>query len=93
MQEALGKPSYEQSFPLWRAAAERIVQDQPYTWLYYYDAISAVRNRLRGVHVDTYGAYQNAWEWWIPRSQQGGTPAAAGAAAPAGSNDTAKGKR
>jgi peptide/nickel transport system substrate-binding protein len=91
MQEALAKPTYEQSYPLWRAAAERIVQDQPYTWLYYYDAISAVRNRLRGVRINTYGAYQNVWEWWIPRSLQGAAP---GGAAPAGAgNDTAKGKR
>jgi peptide/nickel transport system substrate-binding protein len=90
MQQALAKPSYEQAYPLWRAAAERIVQDQPYTWLYFYDNITAVRNRLRGVRIDTYGAYQNVWEWWIPRSMQGG---AAGAAPAAGGNDTAKGKR
>lgn len=91
MQQALAKPTYEQSYPLWRAAAERIVQDQPYTWLYYYDNLTAVRDRLRGVHIDTYGAYQNVWEWWIPRSLQGGP--AAGAAPAAGSTDTAKGKR
>jgi len=91
MQQALQQPTYEKANPLWRAAAERIVQDQPYTWLYYYDNLTAVKNRLRGVRIDTYGAYQNAWEWWIPRGLQG---AARGGAAPAGGgNDTAKGKR
>ena len=44
---------------------------QPYTWLYYYDPVTGVSDRLRGVRVDTYGAYQNAWEWWIPRARQG----------------------
>jgi hypothetical protein len=86
MDQALAQPTAERADPLWRAAAERIVQDQPYTWLYFYDQLTAVSDRLRGVRVDTYGAYQNLWEWWIPRAQQGG---AAGAAA----GDTGKEKR
>jgi peptide/nickel transport system substrate-binding protein len=85
MDQALAQPTPETANPLWRAAAERIVQDQPYTWLYFYDQLTAVSDRLRGVRVDTYGAYQNLWEWWIPRAAQGG---AAGAAA-----DTGKEKR
>ncbi|HEX8905361.1 MAG TPA: ABC transporter substrate-binding protein [Longimicrobiaceae bacterium] len=90
MDQALAQPTAPRADQLWRGVAERIVQDQPYTWLYYYDQLTAVTDRLRGVRIDTYGAYQNAWEWWIPRSMQ--TGAAAGAAARAGT-DTAKGKR
>lgn len=86
MDRALAQPTPETANPLWRAAAERIVQDQPYTWLYFYDQLTAVSDRLRGVRVDSYGAYQNLWEWWIPRAEQGG---AAGAAA----RDTGKEKR
>lgn len=86
MEQALAQPTAERADPLWRAAAERIVQDQPYTWLYFYDPLTAVSGRLRGVRVDSYGAYQNLWEWWIPRGEQGGGAAAAGA-------DTGKGKR
>jgi len=86
MDRALAQPTAEKANPLWRAAAERIVQDQPYTWLYFYDPLTAVSGRLRGVRVDSYGAYQNLWEWWIPRGQQG----AAARTAPA---DTEKGKR
>jgi len=96
MQQALAQPTAEKANPLWRAAAERIVQDQPYTWLYYYDQVTVVRDRLRGVRVDSYGAYQNLWEWWIPRALQGGTGSAGGAtpAAPAaGARDTSDGKR
>lgn len=98
MQQALAQPTAARADPLWRAAAERIVQDQPYTWLYYYDQVTLVRDRLRGVRVDSYGAYQNLWEWWIPRALQGGTGSAGGAslgapAAGAGARDTSTGKR
>jgi hypothetical protein len=47
---------------------------QPYTWLYYYDPVTGRSPRLRGVVVDTYGAYQNAWEWWVT---DGAAPGAA----------------
>jgi peptide/nickel transport system substrate-binding protein len=57
--------------PYWQKAAIQITEDQPNTWLYYFDGVDAVRNRLKGVRIDTFGTYQNTWEWWIPRSQQG----------------------
>jgi peptide/nickel transport system substrate-binding protein len=63
--EAEARPTLEQAIPAWRAVAERIVQDQPYTWLYYYSPVTGRSGRLRGVHVDTFGAYQNVWEWWL----------------------------
>lgn len=85
---ALQQPTAEAAAPIWREAAERIVQDQPYTWLYYYDGVDGVSDRLRGMRVDTFGAFQNAWEWWIPRDRQGAGPGQAPAA-----NDTGKGKR
>jgi peptide/nickel transport system substrate-binding protein len=88
MDQALAEPTDERADPLWRAAAERIVQEQPYTWLYYYDQLTAVADRLRGVRVDSYGAYQNLWEWWIPREMQG----ASGGTGAAGA-DTGTGKR
>jgi peptide/nickel transport system substrate-binding protein len=94
MQQAVAQPTAELANPLWRQAAERIVQGQPYTWLYYYDQVTLVRDRLRGVRVDSYGAYQNLWEWWIPRARQGGTGSAGGAPSPAPPGaDTSTGKR
>ena len=36
-------------------------------------------DRLRGVVVNTFGPYQNAWEWWIPRELQRGGQAAGAA--------------
>ena len=70
MSEARAQPTAEQAAPLWRAVAQRIVQAHPYAWLYYYDGITAGAERLRGVRIDTYGAYQNTWEWWIPADQR-----------------------
>jgi len=83
MRQAKEQPTPEKANPLWRAAAERIVQEQPYTWLYFYDQVDAVSDRLRGIHIDTFGAYQNAWEWWIPRARQGrGAPSMTAAEPP-----------
>ena len=76
---ALSQPTDEAATPIWKAAAARLIQDQPYTWLYYFDQVNAINNRLRGVEVNTFGPYQNAWEWWIPRELQRGGRAAAGA--------------
>jgi peptide/nickel transport system substrate-binding protein len=65
------QPTQAAARPLWQQAAKLVTEDHPYTWLYYYDVVDPVRDRLKGVRIDTYGAYQNTWEWWIPRSQQG----------------------
>lgn len=82
IEQARSEPTFERAAPRWRAAAERIVRDQPYTWLYYYDQLSASSGRLRGMKVDTFGAFQNVWEWWIPADRQrraGAAPAPAAA--------------
>ncbi|HYR08805.1 MAG TPA: ABC transporter substrate-binding protein [Longimicrobium sp.] len=65
MRQAEAQPTLATAAPLWRATAERIVQMQPYTWLYWYGPVTARDPRLRGVRVDAYGAYQNVWEWWL----------------------------
>jgi peptide/nickel transport system substrate-binding protein len=65
MAQAEAQPTLAAAAPLWRSAAERIVQTQPYTWLYYYGPVTARDPRLRGIRLDAYGAYQNVWEWWL----------------------------
>ena len=77
-EQALAQPTAEAAAPYWKAAAEALVEDQPYTWLYFMDQVNAINERVKGVEVNTFGPYQNPWEWWIPREQQRG----AGAAAP-----------
>jgi peptide/nickel transport system substrate-binding protein len=79
-EQALAQPTAETANPIWRQAAARIAQAQPYTFLYFMDQLDGVNNRLRGMRIDTYGAYQNTWEWWIPRSQQRAVQSAPAAA-------------
>lgn len=74
-QQALSQPNEQAAAPYWRAAAEQISRDQPYTFLYFFDQVSGLRDRLQGVKIDTYGAYQNAWEWWVRSDQPGGAVA------------------
>ena len=79
-EQALAQPTEELATPLWQAAAAALVEDQPYTWLYYMDQVNGINERVRGVEVNTFGPFQNAWEWWIPAARQRGstvTPAAA----------------
>jgi peptide/nickel transport system substrate-binding protein len=73
---ARAQPTQAAAAPFWQQGAKLVTEDHPYSWLYYYDVVDPRRDRLRGVHIDTYGAYQNTWEWWIPRSQQGRATAA-----------------
>jgi peptide/nickel transport system substrate-binding protein len=79
IRQAEAQPTAAQAVPLWKSVAERIVQDQPYTWLYYYGPLTGRSARLRGVKVDTYGAYQNVWEWWVSDAPgRGGADSAKG---------------
>jgi len=78
IERAREQPTYESSITLWREAASRIVRDQPYTWLYYIDNVDGVNNRVQGTKIDTYGPYQNVWEWWIA-GQEAATETAGGA--------------
>jgi peptide/nickel transport system substrate-binding protein len=67
---ALREPTPGAAARTWKEAGAAIVANRPYTWLYYLDTVDGVNERLRGMRIDTYGAYQNAWEWWIPRDLQ-----------------------
>ncbi|HEX6925760.1 MAG TPA: ABC transporter substrate-binding protein [Longimicrobiaceae bacterium] len=69
---ALAQPTEEAAIPYWKQAAAKLVEDQPYTWLFYMDQVNGINERVRGVKVNTFGPYQNAWEWWIPEDQQRG---------------------
>ncbi|HET7233100.1 MAG TPA: ABC transporter substrate-binding protein [Longimicrobium sp.] len=89
-EQALAQPTAQAAAPVWRQAAARIAQAQPYTFLYFMDQLDGVNNRLRGMKVDTYGAYQNTWEWWIPRRMQRAVQAAPAAPAPAARADSGK---
>lgn len=65
MEEALSQPTAEIAAPYWREAVAQIIEDQPYTWLYYFDGVVGVNNRLQGTVINTLGTYQRIWEWEI----------------------------
>jgi len=65
IEAARTQTSEEAAVDYWRRAASAIVEDQPYTWLYYLDQVDGVSNRLQGTRIDTYGPYQHLWEWWV----------------------------
>lgn len=55
----------EEAVATWRAYQRRLVQLQPYTFLYYPDRQNGVNRRLRNVEMDVRGDWQNIREWWI----------------------------
>lgn len=65
IEQARQQPTPEAANALWRQVAALLVEDQPYTWLYFMDSVDGVNNRLQGTRIDTFGAFQNTWEWWI----------------------------
>lgn len=65
MQDALAQPTEDRAAEYWKAATARIVEAQPYSWLYYMDQVVGVRDRVKGTRIDTLGLLQNLHEWWI----------------------------
>ncbi len=62
---AADQPTQEAAAEYWRRAASTIVAEQPYTWLFYYDTLLGVNNRVRGTRIDTRGTFQEIWNWYI----------------------------
>lgn len=50
---------------LWVRYQERLLELQPYTWLYFPDWLTGVRRRLQGVEVDVRGEWAAIQDWWI----------------------------
>ncbi len=53
----------EQAAPHWREAARLIARDRPYAFLWYFDDLMVVSERVKGTRIDTYGRYQNLHQW------------------------------
>ena len=48
-----------------RSYHETIAADQPYTFLFYQEAVDVYRSDVRGVELDTRGDLQSVARWWI----------------------------
>lgn len=74
MDTALAQPTAEAAAPYWRAVARAVADDRPYAFLYYYDGLVGVNERVQNTRIDTYGVYQNLYEWRLeaPRAVAAG---------------------
>jgi peptide/nickel transport system substrate-binding protein len=55
----------EQAAPHWRSAARVISGDRPYAFLWFFDDLVAVNQRVENTRIDTYGVYQNLHRWRV----------------------------
>ncbi len=62
---AQSAPSASEAAPYWRAAARTIAEDRPYAFLWYFDDVVALSRRVEGTRIDTYGLFQNLYDWRI----------------------------
>ena len=44
---------------------ELVVEDQPYTFLYYLDRVDLARARVYGTNMDSRGDWVNVGRWWV----------------------------
>jgi len=58
-------PNRDEAMATWSAYQLRLVQLQPYTFLYYPDRQNGINRRLRNVEMDVRGDWMNIREWWI----------------------------
>jgi peptide/nickel transport system substrate-binding protein len=54
--------------PLWDEYQRLLVQEQPYTFLYFVRRLTGVRKSLHGVHVDTRSEWVTVHDWWLDPS-------------------------
>lgn len=60
----------EAARPLWREYQRRLVEQQPYTFLYHPHSLVGVSARLQGARPDARGALVGAARWWIPPAER-----------------------
>jgi peptide/nickel transport system substrate-binding protein len=84
----------EAARPIWKEYQHFIVQESPYTVLYYPRRITGVNRRLNGVQMDVRGEFNTVRTWWLDPGQRrarGNAAPRPGAAPPeSASRDTQK---
>ena len=54
---------------VWRKFQATVYEDQPYTFLWWFDEPVAVHSRFQDVQVDLLSSMSDLWEWWVPADQ------------------------
>jgi len=60
----------EEALPFWREYQRVILEEQPYTFIYFDDRLDGVNRRLRDVQMDARGEWVNIKDWWIPLEER-----------------------
>jgi peptide/nickel transport system substrate-binding protein len=79
----------QQAMPLWKEYQHLMVQESPYTPIYYPQRLVAVRRRMQGVETDIRGDFPTVAKWWILPSQRSAARQGAGGGSPPPATDTA----
>ncbi len=54
---------------IWRRFQHAVYEDQPYTFLWWWDEVVGVHGRFQDVQVDLLSSFGDLWEWWVPVDQ------------------------
>lgn len=55
---------------LWSEAQRILIEDQPYTWLFYTKSGHGLHKRFKDVVMDQRGTYVNLRDWWVPADER-----------------------
>ena len=67
---AASLPDLHAAGSIYRELQKIIYYDQPVTFLYWYDNIVGINNRLHGTHVDILSPYHRYYDWYISDTTQ-----------------------
>jgi peptide/nickel transport system substrate-binding protein len=63
----------EEARPVWSRYQEALIQEQPFTFLYFRQRLEGVNRRLRDVEMDVRGEWISIKDWWIaPEERRSG---------------------
>ncbi|MBL7993924.1 ABC transporter substrate-binding protein [bacterium] len=65
LQIAASIPDVQTAGPVFKELQKIIYYDQPVTFLYWYDNIVGINQRLRGTHVNILSPYHRYYDWYI----------------------------
>jgi peptide/nickel transport system substrate-binding protein len=60
----------DEARPYWRRYQQAIIEEQPYTFLYFSRRLDGVNRRLQDVTMDVRGEWLSIKDWWIPEDQR-----------------------
>ena len=66
----------EEEAELWTRYQHRILEIQPFTYIYFRDRLAGVNRRLQGTEMDVRGEWVNVSRWWVdPEERREGVAA------------------